>query len=207
MIKEGLITLPLTILFIVAFLSLSGLGSGNLNNMYVGGDPANAVYYDETGHALCYVANLSSVGVGEMGSIYNVNGAALWVNSTNVLGIPTAYYFMYYDAAGSQGVLFQDLGRTNAGGVGSISLGTTLGLIALVVGLMALVIVAGLRILGSGISETATTALWLGTGLMALWGVFSALALQLIILVELGPILYLALTLMYCLGIILSVKG
>ena len=204
--KENLILMPLTVLGILALISVSGLtAAGELGEMHIGGNPENAVYYDENGHSLCYVSNLTSIG--EQGNIFNLQGAAMWVNTTNFLGQPTMYYFMFYDDTATQGLLFQDVGQTNNNGKGGLSISSSLGIIALIIGLMALAIVAGLSILGSGISETSVSALWLGTGLIALWGIFSAIALNLIILIELGPIFYIVLTFCYCVGIILAVKG
>jgi len=201
--KESLIFVPLTVLIALALINQAGLGQGQLGGVYIGGNPENAVYYDESGHALCYISNLTSIG--ETGTIYDVQGVAFWVNSTNFLGQPTNLYFMFYDNAASQALLFKDVGKSNTGGIGSISISSSLGVIALIIGLVALVIIAGIRIFSSGTSETGVSALWLSTGLMSIWGIFSLIALDLVILIELGPILYIVLTIAYCIGIILQV--
>lgn len=76
------------------------------------------------------------------------------------------------------------------------------GALAVVIALVALAVVVGIQVLGSGISEQSVKTIITVIGYASLWGVFSILSSNLIISIELfGLIIYLILTIIYAIGV------
>lgn len=83
-----------------------------------------------------------------------------------------------------------------------------LGAIIMFVGLAVLVGVAGINFLGSGLSDTSVRVITWVTFYGAIWGIFSVLAMNLIIAIELyGSLIYIALTFMYVIGVVQKIIG
>lgn len=200
------IALPLIVLFILGMLSVLGVTEtvGTFGNSSVSTDGFNAVYYDSAGAPKVFIANLTAVS--EYGQIVNVAGKANWVNTTGLIQLA---YPLYFDSYATHALPFEDVGETEISSFGGeFSLSSSLGFVALVVALMALAIVVGLRILGSGTSSISVSLMITGTFYLALWGVFSVMSLELLSALDvLGYILYLGLTLLYTVGIISSATG
>lgn len=206
--SKWLIIVPLAVVAILGLLSTLGLGA-TLDGIAYDidtGDQQPSIYYDSGGHALMW-SNFTEIG--EKGKVFSSGDYAIWSgNGTNVWFADINWYPMYWDTSGQVQLLFKDLGKTAPSGVGvSFSFTSGLGFLALLIGISAIAVVAGLRVFGSGTSETAVKLLTIGAGLMALFGVFSFLASALLFESWLGTIAYFFLTMIYTLGIILSVGG
>jgi len=192
-----LIIIPLAFLAIFSLLSLMGLGTGTLNStgtigsngwISSGGDP-DVAWWDSTGFPVAY-QNFTVVDRTSEGRIIYVGAVPLYKNTTSE-------YQIYRNTVASN-----QLDETTA----EWDITSSLGLIGVVVGVMALATFAGVSVLGSGISETSVSAIVKGTAYLLIWGVFSALAIALIMQIALfGPILYFILTLIYTLGIVNSI--
>lgn len=202
-----LIVFPLSILVLFSLLSLTGLGSGILGGMTIGGDTTNAVYYDSAGRSVVYVSNLTAVSDTYLEVMPFYVFPDTWAAFTNST-LEVAHwspYFLYYDNGAERPVKYEDLGKTDSGvALSNISISSSLGIVALVIGIMALAAVVGLRIVGSGVSEESVSAIVKGSAFLALWAIFSVLSMDLIVLGAdiFLPIVYFVLTLIYTLGVI-----
>lgn len=77
------------------------------------------------------------------------------------------------------------------------------GLIVLIIALVVVGVIAGIRVLGSGLSEKSVTLIYNSAVYYGLWGIFSVLAFEAfesITIMGLGLFLWLGLTLAYSLG-------
>lgn len=75
------------------------------------------------------------------------------------------------------------------------------GVIALIIGLVAIGVVAGIRVLGSGLSEHSVKLIYNSSVYYGMWGIFSALAFPVFTEIPLmGLFFWLGLTLVYTLG-------
>ncbi len=84
----------------------------------------------------------------------------------------------------------------------------TAGFIALIIGLVAVGVVAGIHVLGSGLDTYSVQLIHKATVYYGLWGVFSALALTgLITIPFFGAFFWLGITLVYSLGFFQSLGG
>jgi hypothetical protein len=91
-------------------------------------------------------------------------------------------------------------------GTAPISLNLSVGIIVLATTSIALVVASGVTILGSGLNSVSILGLFKGVAYLGLWGVFSATAVALFVMVPwFGMPLYFMLTLFYTLGIVQSV--
>lgn len=200
--KVTLIILPLAVLFIIAMVNLSGLGvAGTLGQTTIGGSPDSTIYYDSAGVAKCYA---NGTVIGEAGVILNGDGnLAQWGNETQWWGGYSVYYQLYWDESATQPVSYSDVGKGYPAS-GSINIYSSFGLIAMIIGIMALAGVVGLRIMGSGIAERSASTIIMGTAFIGLWTIFSAISFTIITSFALGSILYLALTACYCIGILMN---
>lgn len=204
--SKWLIVVPLGVVAVLGILSSLGLGA-SLNGIGVNIDTYGATpvgYYDSGGHGIMW-SNYTAMG--EIGKVISSQDYAYWDNGTHWL-LGTQAFSMYWDTLGEAQVAFEDIGKTVPSATSvQFSLTSSIGFLALLVGIGAIAVVAGLRIFGSGTSETAVKLLTIGAGLMALFGVFSYIASSLLFESWLGTIAYFFLTMIYTLGIILSVGG
>lgn len=84
----------------------------------------------------------------------------------------------------------------------TVGINEVTGALAVVIALVALAVVVGIQVLGSGISEQSVKTIITVIGYASLWGVFSVLSSNLIISIELfGLIIYLILTIIYAIGV------
>lgn len=205
--QKYLILVPLAMLVIVAILSVAGLGSTVFGDGRIGGDPSTTLYYDAGGHP-CVYAN--GTAYDEAGQVIQVGGLdaawsgtwAAWKNTTLSFG---TNYPLYWDQSAEQPIPWERNGETNVGGQ-TFDVNQSMGLIALVIALMAMAVVVGLRVLGSGTSNSLV--LVLGTAYLGVWGIFSVLSLPLITSIpNFGNFFYFILTIMYTLGIVWSFQG
>ena len=82
------------------------------------------------------------------------------------------------------------------------------GVIGLIIGLVAVGVIAGIHILGSGISEHSVKLIYNSTTYYGLWGVFSALAFPVFLGIPMfGLFIWLGLTLVYSLGFFETLHG
>lgn len=175
---------------ITALLSVLGMTSATFNA--TGDFYSTAAYdgfYDANGNLKAYP---NGTAANEHGSVVSTGQNPYWAN-----------------ASGNYPLV-----RLNAGEnideytTNQFNMGSAFGLIAIIIGLMALACVAGLRILSTGVAETSIRTLILGTGLLAIWGVFSVLSIGILTAIPVfGAIFYFALSAVYTLGIMQQVAG
>lgn len=141
-------------------------------------------YYDANGHQVCFENKTAK---GEAGMF--IIG----------FGFPVVKEYYWKNSSGTYAITYQ---TQTIGGIG-FALNSSLGLIALVVGLVVVATIAGLKIFGNGISDISVDAILKGTALVTIWGVFSVLSIVMITGVPLfGPFFYMFLTVIYCLGVV-----
>jgi hypothetical protein len=97
---------------------------------------------------------------------------------------------------------------------GTFSPDLTNGIIAIIIALIAVGAVAGIRVLGSGISETSVRIIYNSVFFYALWGILSVFALNGAnndglnsLPFSIGYILWFLMTLFYSLGIVQQING
>lgn len=186
---------------------MTGLGATVLGEGRIGGDPSTTIYYDSGGHPCVYANGTAYDEVGQVIQVGGLDAAwsgtwAAWKNTTFSFG---TNYPLYWDQSAEQPIPWERNGETNVGGQ-TIDISQSIGLIGLVIALMAMAVIVGLRVLGSGTSNSMI--LVLGTAYMGVWGIFSVLALPLVTQIVLfGPIIYFSFTIMYTVGIIGSFQG
>lgn len=193
-----LIYIPLAFLLAISLFSMFGLGStAGFGTVYVSSHITGSGLYDDTGHL---VVNQTLNAVGESGHIIamDYSGMAAWVNTTTI----GQYYPLYYDQAATDPTFFSQINGAGSTTIGA-NLGTSLGLIGLVVGVMALALIAGVHVLGSGVAEESVSTIIKGTFFLVLWGALSVMSIGIITgIPPLGPSFYFILTGIYTLGII-----
>lgn len=185
-------------LLCMALLGQMGLGaSWNTSGTMVYNPNLDEGWYDADNHQVV-LGNGSFAGEnGTMGlhldipdGIGESRGNVTWTNATGS--------YVCYQVTGEQ--------ATQANWGFNFSLGTSLGFIALVVGIIVFAGIIGTKVLGStagGGNDTSSAMILKGTFFLGLWGILSALAITLITAVDvLGPIFYIILTLLYCVGIV-----
>lgn len=191
-----LIILPLTFLICFAMLSMLGMGQSltteGITNYY------GAVgYFDVNNHQVADVNGTYVDEYGRIAYITTLGGTTIdvWQNDTSG-----------YDSEAGEGyevsILDENLENVEASGF-TFEIASSAGLIALVSVLIAFATLAGLKFMGFGLGELAQSAVFKGTAYIAIWGVFSVLALTLITAIPIfGPVFYLFLTILYALGVI-----
>lgn len=81
--------------------------------------------------------------------------------------------------------------------------GLTIGLTFLTVVIIGIAVGIGIRVIGSGLSDTAGRAILIISAYASLWGILSLLTFNLIITIEIyGALIYAFLTIMYIVGVI-----
>lgn len=197
---------PVTVLGVLALLSVAGLGAtgGEFGNItFTDVDPNNSYYFDQSGSAVCY-RNLTAVAGQQQGTLvsFRYGGAldqALWRNSTGE-------FLLFNDAGATQPTDFQTTWKVTETQFTDRSfeaeIGTTLGLIAVIAGIVAIGVIASVKIFGFGLSDTGINTLMKGGAYIMIWAIFSGLAMNLIVLAAdfYTPIIYLALTGAYTFG-------
>lgn len=191
-----LLLFPLIFLIVFAFLSMLGVGTGTWQTTgnFGGFQQAAGGWYDANAHL---VAHANGSYAGEYGNLtYPItagsagpwNSLPIWKNATSSYNV--------FDENGER--------ISAAGGqVTDFNVAGAIGLMGIVIGGIILAGVAGSRIFGSGVSEESVSAIWKGTVLIAVWGVFSVLSLNFIAGASfLGPFFWLFLTFIYTMGII-----
>lgn len=213
-VTEGLsmklIVFPLVMLIGLAMLSMMGVGTiqatilpDTIDSTFVA---AADGFYDATGHMVC---DEYEVDTDEAGCFNIENNNLYWLNSTNWTPDeePT-------DAWNDYPIWLLKTGETlgdKAEGQGDFfsfdTLGTW-GMIGIFVGIIALAAVVGLRVFGSGISETSVSTIVMATAFGSIWLLFSALAYGLLAQIPLlGLGFYFFLTALYTLGVFNKIGG
>lgn len=211
-----LLLFPLTCIVVLALLAQSGLGTEVIGSFSPSLDnPNQIVYYDSTGTAVCYANGTSYYG--QAGTVTQIIGSyygqyyAGWMNMSSPDAYPAGEqtYHLYYDKSGNSAmyVLYHDFGHTKGEVTarGSYAIGGSIGMLSIIAGVILLATVAGVRLLGSGISEESVSAIVKGTSLVAIWVVFSLAAYSLINSAGdslVLPTIYFGLTCIYSMGVI-----
>lgn len=186
-----LIVFPLIFLFCFAMMTQLGL-SDSIMEANVNMSVTYGGYYDEGGHQ---VLDSDGQPTGEDGNF-----------AFHTAGSVTAYFWQ--NSTGIYEVFDNPMGINYTASNVSFDIGTSLGLIALVIVIAAFSALVGLKILGSGVSDFSVSTIVITTALLTIWGIFSVLAMPLIIDIEiLGVVFYFALTFFYTLGIMLRIGG
>lgn len=196
-----LILFPLIFLVIFAFLGQMGMSSTvwNATSTYSNfGEPDG--WYDENGHQVC---DADGTPTGESGhkEEYYLGGFLediydtiySWVNATDAYPI--------YDTS-------DGFTQENENDNFSFNLASSLGIIGIIIAAMALAAIVGIRVLGSGVNTFSVSTIVLGTVFLALWGIFSYLAISMITAASLlGVFFYMFLTILYMLGVVQQFSG
>ena len=89
----------------------------------------------------------------------------------------------------------------------TIGINDITGALAIIIVLVAIAILVGFNVLGSGISDEAAKIVILIIGYGSVWGFFSILAINLIIAIEIfGWSIYIFLTIMYAIGVLSKIS-
>jgi len=107
-------------------------------------------------------------------------------------------------------ILGANLGTYNAGTTYAVNVGISpiTGALAIIIALVAVAVLVGIQVLGSGISEQSVHTIIVVIGYASIWGVFSVLTLNLIISIELfGWLIYLTLTIIYMIGVMNKISN
>lgn len=84
----------------------------------------------------------------------------------------------------------------------TIGIDSITGALAIIIALIAIAVLIGAKILGSGLSEQSVRSILIIVGYGSLWGFFSILSMNLIIAIQIfGIIIYVLLTIMYAIGV------
>lgn len=208
---------PLTIIVLLSITNMCGLGSGNFSPVtQIGGSGDDL--YDSTG-TLIFFSNLTvnpdfpnpdyyllvqGDNDGE-NTQYAYFTNSSYESSSFLYKLTAIRYPLYTDENAVNQAYWQQVGAIGDQSF-KVNMYGSLGLIALVIALMAVALVAGLNIFGSGVNDSATNTIFMCTAWLAVWGVFSVLAFSLLALLgNWGIILYFVLTIVYTIGIIDSV--
>lgn len=210
-----LILFPLVVLISVSILSLMGLGTAtsystlsptpiDVDDSFVAPEDG---WFDVNGHQV--TERWYAIHTGEDGKVYTYGNVYYWINSTNVPNWETGD--LAFDAAGAAvldypvfSLLTGDTLPDNVEVSNTVpfDVSSSFGIIALIVAIMAVAVVAGVKVLGSGIGDTSVSTIIKGTAFISLWAAFSVASLGLIAAIPyLGPIFYFFLTAVYTVGI------
>lgn len=150
-------------------------------------------WYDENNHLVAYENGSLPVG-GEPGTLAPYvmdNTVAQWENGT------------YHD--GVNGWIWDvdlvDPSENTQAGVG-FALDSSIGMLAIIGGIMLVSALVGIRFLGNGLAEESVSTVIKGGILTTIWIIFSATSLTLFSSIPLGPVFYFILSGIYTLGII-----
>jgi hypothetical protein len=221
--KTTLIFIPLLFMFAISMTSLIALSEGELGSgyNYSINEKFTPYIYDRVGRPVMYTANLSAVTEGEpvFFKPVSVDGTeyAFYSNSTIDFILNNGYYLYYTSSGNSTGestrILWEDLKQlqtslANTSVFSAVAdFNTSYGLIALFIALMVGMVIAGINVFGTGESETSLQTIFMGVGLLAVWGVFSVISITLLgeIPYGLGSVFYFGLTLCYVVGMIMNI--
>lgn len=219
-----LIIIPLAILLVLSGASVCGLGTEDLSTEFIMYQAAtnsgvdslgNAIpLNDRYGNPICYY-NQTSI-YGEAGQVIWIEAntyppqEAAWRNATN-------YYQLFYDSEGADPVFYADLqngvisrpqGRIGPQwqGLQTFSITDSWGWLALIGVVVTVVSIVGFKIAASGESETSIHLILKATFFVTMWVTLSVVTYPLILVGGfLVFIIYSALTLIYSVGVIMSV--
>ena len=123
-------------------------------------------------------------------------------SSTYAIGNQTTneQYFLQHGFASTTGP------RVNDYGLGAFSLIGIDGFLALIIGIIALGVLAGIHVLGSGLSDASINIIYKSVFYYVLWGIFSVFAygindIGISSIPIFGMVIYLFLTIVYSIGI------
>lgn len=102
-----------------------------------------------------------------------------------------------------------DLATISQGYSGSgFQLDASTGILSLIIVIIALVSILGIRVLGSGLSDSATRTITIGTGYGGIWALFSVFAMPLMLsITAFGVFIYVSLTILFTVGIFQKISG
>lgn len=226
--KEELILYPIIILLVIAMLSMTGLGAntadaskgfGLYNSETSMDNDGNYLYlYDYTGSITCL---WNGTGAHADGSIWLNSGGRILKNDYTAGANwrnATGSYALFYDHGTTKPVKWADMTSsipfiTDSSGVDEakingepFSFTDSLSWIVVIGAIMAVGSIVGLKIFGSGESETSVDLLLKGTFFITIWGILTAMAYPLIL--EAGFwlfLIYFGIALIYTVGVILTI--
>lgn len=214
-----LILMPVSVLLLLAIFSLVGIGEqNNLQDQKFttydtvtskGVDGEYLYLYNGNGEPVCYWngTGLTPNDDGKLTSYYA--GIMRWQNSTHT-------QVVYFDATQQRVVKTSDMTVTGFLGdyeridenTDTFSLDTSLGWIILFTAILAIGTIAGIRLFGSGLSDSAQQLLYKGTFFITLWTMLSLLSYDLIMAGGfLVFIVYFIFTAMYVIGTVRELYG
>lgn len=206
---------PVAILGVLALLSVLGLGSTELQT--AGLDNATwgninyrtyeeaTIWYDQNGREVCY-ANLTFVDPAESGTVGETPPglAGTYASQITFFHNATGYYQLFRNSDGTDPLMISETGTSFQGNTSgfSMSLGTTLGLLAIISGITIIGVVSSVKFFGFGLSDVGINTMMKGGAYVMIWAIFSGLAMNLIVAGGdiFTPIIYLALTGVFAFG-------
>lgn len=190
---------PVTILGVLALLSAFSLGSGGstFGDVAFSSGTDQQIFYDVAGAPKVYA---NSTNIDEPGKIENIpilTTQLFWSNATG-------NYPLYVDAVGGQYATMDMLltSKAESGGFNA-TIGTALGILAVIIGICAVGILASIKVFGTGLSDVGVNTLMKGGAYIMIWAIFSGLAMTLIVASAdfFTPVIWLALTGVYAFGV------
>lgn len=213
----------LTILFFVSMFNLlynpdtaGGFGFGSIA---FGSGGVGEVLYDESGHEVCY---LNGSAIGEDGEMLSGLGAEgwlsirpsivtgkdcdyMWANTTNPMYNPEAVFPMNQYGAPYYPLFSSPSGEPSSNLFYNFFLGSQLGFLSVIAIIMVVVMIVGIQVFGSGISEFSVMSFVKGSTYLGLFVALSAYSYSAILGINfggfpVGTVIYFGLTGIYMMG-------
>jgi hypothetical protein len=123
------------------------------------------------------------------------------------ISIPSSTIHNQTDITGNPIVNGTSTTYEQAGNQYNITLTDTLGIMAIIAVIEIIATIAGINVLGSGLSDTSVMIIYKSAGLTIIWSVFSVTGIQVLNLIpySFGLLLYFVFTLVYAYGVITEV--
>lgn len=192
-----LILIPLSFLFVLAIVSAFFMDPSSTPQSFYSAGVLNDGFFASNGTRVCY-ANLTAVNSADTGHLQLKEGNILheagwyWISGSTTTRLYNTPYAR------------DDLSTVNT----EFDIGSTLSFLAIVGVIIAIGTIAGLKVLGSGISDISVSAIMIGGGLVTIWIFLTAIAAPFILEIPVvGVAFYAAISLTYTLGIINQISG
>lgn len=138
----------------------------------------------------------------------------IFLGAFNQLLLTTDIDFTYNEtleaqqARGNQSITGEEDELIQETSEAEININMITGIIALIIGLIAVGVMAGVKVLGSGLDTFSVKLIFLSAVYYGLWGIFSALAFTVFLSIPFfGVFIWFILTLIYSLGFFKTVEG
>lgn len=192
--KGLLFFVPLAVMFVVGMFSMAGLtASPTFSEEYLDRYGLNGAWYDEDGHITCYENGTAYDEAGQLVQVFALYEEYQWINETSPI---VSLGWVVDQTAGVERSILFDVTATS------------IGFFAIVAALVALGIIAGVRLLDSGLSGFSVKIIVMAAAFGGLWTVMSGMSVDLLTSIPIfGNILFFGLTLVYTIGSVFMLSG